>query len=89
MVHMLPLNAENKHKEWSTILHIAETSGFPYAIISKLHTPITQELILPPSHNIYTFQPLKLGHFHSLAPNDKKIYRSFQNYKYPNHIPYM
>ena len=45
---MLPLDAKNKYKEWGSILHIAKTSGILYVIISKFHTPITQELTLPP-----------------------------------------
>jgi len=60
---MLPLNPEIKHKEWNTILHVAKTNEFLFAITSKLHTPIKQELTLPPSHNKYNFQSQKVGHF--------------------------
>jgi len=60
---MLPLNTEIKHKEWNTILHVVKTNGFLYTITSKLHTPITQELTLPPSHNKYNFQSKMLVTF--------------------------
>ena len=32
----LPLNAEHRKREWSTILHIAQQNGFPPTIIQKL-----------------------------------------------------
>jgi len=50
-MHSLPLNTEDKHKEWNTILHIAKTNGFPYSSVSKLNVQITQTISLPPSHN--------------------------------------
>jgi hypothetical protein len=50
-MHTWPLNNENKHEEWNNILHIAKTKGFPYSIIWKLDTQVTQKLTLPPSHN--------------------------------------
>jgi len=74
---MLPLNTEIKHKEWKTILHVAKTNGSLYTITSKLHTPVTQELTLPPSHNKYNFQSQNFSHFYLLVPNDKNTYRFF------------
>ena len=45
-MHSLPLNTEDKHKEWNTILHIAKNSGFPCSLFSKLNMRITQDNIL-------------------------------------------
>jgi hypothetical protein len=42
-----------------TILHIAKTKRFPYSIIWKLNTQVTQKLTLPPSHNNTRFNPPK------------------------------
>jgi hypothetical protein len=65
-----PLNNENKHEEWKTILHIAKIKGFPYPIIWKLNTQVPQTLTLPPSYKYTPSNPQKMNHFHLLQPSD-------------------
>ena len=60
-MHTWLFNNENKHKEWNTILHIVKTKRFPYSIIWKLNTQVTQKLTLPPSHNSTRFNSPKNG----------------------------
>jgi hypothetical protein len=78
-MNLLPLTAQNKHKECNTIPHNYKISTFPCSLLSKLDKQISRKLSLTPLHTYMSANYKKVFSLTYYNPMLRKITNIFKD----------